>query len=537
MQQVTTSAIPGSSNRVPLIVGVWLAFGTSLAFAGAFGAVPQLAPAFILTSTLGWAIAYARGAAVRQWADALPMRVLIAGHAVRLPIGVAFLWDESRGQLTPLFAQRAGWGDIAVGAVAIVVALVAWQRRRVVRAFALFGLIDIVVVVATGMYLLFIARDPLMLGAIERNPYPLLPLAVVPTVIVTHLLMLARTRVAGANGRSRATVGSRRPSVKRRVLQVLVGLVGVVVATLVGLVVYVQVAYRVNYPDTPLPAIVARTDQATLARGEYLVHAVAHCSTCHGPRENLVGRTFDVTAPLVGGYTWDFGWFGSFTARNLTPHETGIASLSDGQLARAIRHGVDARGKLSPMMRLSVGPMSDEDITAIVSWLRAQAPVASKIPDYELGLFGKVVALRLAPRVATPPAHVPEGEISLARGEYLAKGPAFCAGCHTPMDPLDGFVASGPAFSGEAEPQEDPTDPTQEIIAPNLTPDPETGHIATWSEDTFVGRFRIGRIIRGSKMPWEAYARLTEQDLRSIYRYLRTVPPVRREIGLTVRGR
>jgi hypothetical protein len=84
---------------------------------------------------------------------------------------------------------------------------------------------------------------------------------------------------------------------------------------------------------------------------------------------------------------------------------------------------------------------------------------------------------------------------------------------------------------------EDETNATLEIIAPNLTPDPETGHIASWSEDAFVGRFRGGRVVTGSKMPWEGFARLTENDVRSVYRYLRTVPPVKRAVGPTVRKR
>lgn len=322
----------------------------------------------------------------------------------------------------------------------------------------------------------------------------------------------------------------------KRVLKILGALVALVLLTGMSFVVYVQVAYNVDYPDTPLPAIRARTDAATLARGEYLVHAVAHCSTCHGPADLMKRRALDFSQPLVGGYTFDLGPVGAFTARNLTPHATGIGAMSDGELARAIRHGVDARGKLSPMMRIAVGPMSDDDLTAIVSWLRAQAPVEARRPHYDLGFVGKIVALDLAPRRDPAPAHVPEGEISALRGRYLAEGPANCVGCHTPHDPLDGFARSGAPYSGEAEPEVDPTDDTREIIAPNLTPDPATGHITRWTEDAFVARFRAGRLVPGSKMPWEGFARLTENDMRSLYRYLRTVPPVKRDVGPTVRA-
>lgn len=286
--------------------------------------------------------------------------------------------------------------------------------------------------------------------------------------------------------------------VAKRILKIVGGLLALALLAAAGFVTYVQVAYNVDFPETPLPAITARTDAATIARGEYLVHAVAHCSSCHNPGEDVKQKVLDVAKPLTGGYTFVLGPVGKFTARNLTPHATGIGTMTDGQLARSIRHGVDERGKLSLMMRIAVGPMSDEDLTAIISYLRAQAPVEARQPFYDLGFVGKIVALDLEPRMDSAPAFVPEGEISVARGKYLAEGPAACVGCHTPADPLDGFARSGPLFSGEAKAEEDPTNPAQEIIAPNLTPDPETGHIAAWSEDQFVGRFRSGRLFKGS---------------------------------------
>ncbi|HSD27027.1 MAG TPA: hypothetical protein VLL75_06955 [Vicinamibacteria bacterium] len=70
--------------------------------------------------------------------------------------------------------------------------------------------------------------------------------------------------------------------------------------------------------------------------------------------------------------------------------------------------------------------------------------------------------------------------------------------------------------------------------AANLTPDENTG-IGSWSEDTFVGALRTGRHMGVSRpilppMPWEAFRNLTDEDLRSIYAYLKTVPPVRNRV-------
>ncbi len=321
----------------------------------------------------------------------------------------------------------------------------------------------------------------------------------------------------------------------KRVLKALGVLVGLVVVAALGLYIYVQIKYNVDYPNTPLPQIAASKDPEVIKRGEYLVHHVAHCSACHGPAELSRQHEVDFTKPLEGGYTIHAGPFGTFTARNLTPDPTGIGSLSDGQIARTVRHGVDSRGKLSPIMRLAVGPMSDEDLTAVISYLRAQKPVEAKRPWYELGIIGKVVTIKLRPRIDTAPPYVPEGQISVERGRYLAQGPAMCAGCHTPRDAMGGFAWSGSPFSGADDADENDFNKAEEIIAPNLTPDPATGHITTWTEEAFVGRFRAGRVVKGSHMPWENFRDLTESDLRSIFRFLKTLPPVKHYVGPTVR--
>jgi hypothetical protein len=73
------------------------------------------------------------------------------------------------------------------------------------------------------------------------------------------------------------------------------------------------------------------------------------------------------------------------------------------------------------------------------------------------------------------------------------------------------------------------------LVTPNLTPDPETGRIAKWSEDAFVARFRAGKLIPQSDMPWQLYAKITDDDLRAIYRYLHSLAPVKRDTGQSVR--
>jgi hypothetical protein len=70
--------------------------------------------------------------------------------------------------------------------------------------------------------------------------------------------------------------------------------------------------------------------------------------------------------------------------------------------------------------------------------------------------------------------------------------------------------------------------------APNLTSDPKTGRIGVMSEEQFLQRMKAGRVYDLSPMPWNAFAKLEEDDLRAMYRYLRTVPKVERDMGPAV---
>jgi hypothetical protein len=91
------------------------------------------------------------------------------------------------------------------------------------------------------------------------------------------------------------------------------------------------------------------------------------------------------------------------------------------------------------------------------------------------------------------------------------------------------FAATGPDFSGgfEMEPLPLPgADPKTWYRTPNITPQPGSGLMKFPDRETFVARFqRGGRQAAGSVMPWEAFARMTSEDLGAIYEYLHSLPP------------
>ena len=68
----------------------------------------------------------------------------------------------------------------------------------------------------------------------------------------------------------------------------------------------------------------------------------------------------------------------------------------------------------------------------------------------------------------------------------------------------------------------------------NLTPDENTG-LGIWTEDMFIRALRTGRHMGVSRrilppMPWEVYGKLPEEDLKAIYAYLRSIPPVHNRV-------
>ncbi|MBK6285394.1 MAG: hypothetical protein IPF54_24480 [Draconibacterium sp.] len=95
--------------------------------------------------------------------------------------------------------------------------------------------------------------------------------------------------------------------------------------------------------------------------------------------------------PLIGGFEESIPGFGTFRAPNLTPdNDTGIGNLSDAEIARSIRHMVTSYGRiLFPFMEYQ--EMSDEDITAIISFLRSQEPVRNEIKPTEYGFLGEAL--------------------------------------------------------------------------------------------------------------------------------------------------
>ena len=242
-----------------------------------------------------------------------------------------------------------------------------------------------------------------------------------------------------------------------------------------------------------------------------------------------------IAPPLSGGWGEEMPGLGVFRAPNLTPDpETGIGNLTDAELARAIRYGVKHDGHLLPPFMMFQG-MSDEDLTAVVSFLRSQEPVKNKVEPSDYTFLAKALVtfgvLKPVGPESTPPKSVPRADTK-EYGKYLAENLGNCKGCHVARD--DRGIESSPYYSGGGKFPPGALSEGYSYVSPNLTPDKATGVIAEWDEDLFVDRFKGGRIYKTSPMPWGMYSRMDTTDLRALYKYLHSLDPVEHKIPKTV---
>ena len=184
-----------SISARPAVVGtfVWLAVATAVGFTGVIGAVPMGPQLIALTLTVVAVFVSSRVAAIRQSVDALPIQALVGVHIARF-IGIAFLVLGARGELSPLFAERAGWGDLTTATIAVVLLVIGLARTippRLLLAWNVFGIIDLIVAVTTAAFVVVRGDVPGM-DPLLRLPLVLVPIFAVPLLFATHIALFRR---------------------------------------------------------------------------------------------------------------------------------------------------------------------------------------------------------------------------------------------------------------------------------------------------------------------------------------------------------
>ncbi|HEX6179182.1 MAG TPA: c-type cytochrome [Thermoanaerobaculia bacterium] len=171
--------------------------------------------------------------------------------------------------------------------------------------------------------------------------------------------------------------------------------------------------------------------------------------------------------------------------------------------------------------------MSDEDALAVARYLKSLEPVRNPVKQSPNLIFkiGRATLLRAKEGQSfTAPPQGPTPEY----GSYLAQHVGLCGDCHTPRKGLLQKPDRAHLFAGTSKPPKGfPANPS------NLTPDAETG-IGKWSEEDFIRTMRTGVNPSGIQlhpfMPWRELRRMSDDDLRAMYRYLRSLAPIRNQV-------
>ena len=259
--------------------------------------------------------------------------------------------------------------------------------------------------------------------------------------------------------------------------------------------------------DYAIPAldIHAVNDPEVIARGKHLAESHGGCIECHG--QDLGGKPGEDLGPL-----------GIVPAPNLTTGKGGVGGrYSDGQLARVVRHGLRASGqslRFMPAQDISWWP--DDDLQALVSYIRTVPPVDRASGETKIGLLGKVldrldvVPLDVARRIDHSAAR-PKTMPAQPTAEYGAMLARSCTGCH------------GEHFSGGAIPGA----PSSLPIPSNITPH-ETGLAtateADWNRLLDTGIKRDGKPLN-TFMPIQMLRAMNTAERSALWTFLKSLPP------------
>jgi len=132
------------------------------------------------------------------------------------------------------------------------------------------------------------------------------------------------------------------------------------------------------------------------------------------------------------------------------------------------------------------------------------------------------------PQPLSAPVPPPDQSTPIARGAYLVKLGA-CADCHTPQE--KGQPIPGLDFAGGLVLKL----PTGTVASANITPD--ASGIAYYDEALFVRSMyegQVGARRLNAAMPWWFYGKMTDDDLKAVYAYLRTLKPIKHRVDNAV---
>ncbi len=284
-----------------------------------------------------------------------------------------------------------------------------------------------------------------------------------------------------------------------------IALAALAVASVAAVVVGKQVGERKlqRFVRVAVAPLAARTSAGYLEQGRYLF-ATRGCADCHGA--NGAGKEVMRSGAML------------VVSPGIAPGpNSAVAAYRTEDWVRTLRHGVKPDGHpIMIMPSQDYSRLSDDDVDAIVSYVRLLPPVAGRNRVIELPVAVKVLyamgvvrdAAEMIDHTLAPAAPV-KVEVSEAHGAYVAR---TCVGCH------------GPTFSGGKILGAPPEWPAPA----NLTPGAGSAMLRYRTPELFMAMLRSGKRPDGSAissvMPFGSLGQMNDTDLRALHSYLLTLP-------------
>ncbi len=314
--------------------------------------------------------------------------------------------------------------------------------------------------------------------------------------------------------------------------------VGIIFGAPVGLIVVGLVAIYFKSQsrltriyDLPEETVAISMDTESIERGRHIFQ-FRGCEACHSggghvdvsgsdqPLDSHLSLPSQDVPHMEGNIYLDDPAIGKVVASNLTTGSGGVGNEYTGQdWVRAIRHGV--RPDRTPLLFMPATEfyfLSDEDLGAVIAYIKSAPPVDHELQPISLSWTGRVV-MTLVPTITFIPAELilhdaprpaaPEVGITPAYGEYLTHSCKVCHGLTMSGGRSPGFPSSWPP-------------------APNLTFGAGSA-LPTWTEEGFMNTIRTGVTPEGIKlraeyMPWGSYKFMNDDELKAVWVYLRSLP-------------
>lgn len=181
-----------SANKsVALILTGWICLAAGAGVAGWLeGITASMVAGIVWTLTALVLLACWKVPTLQRWAITIELRWLVLLHLTRF-VGFYFLFLGRRGELPFAFAAPAGWGDITVAVLAILLLALSGARNwNMLIVWNAIGLTDILFVLITALRLGLVDRASM--HALREFPLSLLPTFLVPLIIASHVLIFFR---------------------------------------------------------------------------------------------------------------------------------------------------------------------------------------------------------------------------------------------------------------------------------------------------------------------------------------------------------